>query len=347
MRSWEVKTIGYVVATLVPLTTFALARVGMEWLIPVVVFVLLPLMRPLLGNDEVSAVEAPLHSTWYIRFMEFLPVVSLFTLTTCLIGIAPLAFEASWPRLGVLLLAVITTTALTTAAMHELVHGRATWQRVSGRIIAGVVGYPHFPEEHLLHHRAVPARKGEASAAAVTNVFAYAAKQARHNLRAVWSREVRLGKCTGRRWIVFGAFVNACVGVLMLSSAGIAGLIFYLTASFITWFVVQAVNYIQHYGLPPTGHSIGLPVAWDDDCWVQACLTFNLSYHETHHSQMSRPYFLLEAKPARAPLPSSLGVMLVLSLMPAVFHHVMRRRLAAIHDGPISSSTRQRLSRCL
>jgi alkane 1-monooxygenase len=347
MRSWRVKTAGFMLAPMVPLACLALVHVGYEWLLPFIFFVLLPLARPYLGRDTVQATDMPLHSRWYTGMMEVLPAVSVVTLAVCLLGISLLLPELSWPRFASVLLAYFTTAALVIPAMHELLHGRRLWQWISARVVAGLLGYPHFPEDHLAHHRAIPSAAGDPDPPAGRNVFGHAAAAARQSLRHAlpWA----LKTPNAAVWIAFALAVTVCVAGAIFYLAGAAGLLFYLTAVLLIWFAVQAVNYVQHYGLPPDHEATDLPIAWDDDCWVQACLTFNICYHEAHHLQMSRPYFLLQAPPSRAPLPGSYGIMFLLCLAPPAFNHVMRPRLAAVLAGvaPSAKTRTSRLPRCL
>ena len=122
---------------------------------------------------------------------------------------------------------------------------------------------------------------------------------------------------------------------LFVALAGSTGLVFFLAAALLQWFSVQSINYIQHYGLGDRLSNTGLnfsPVAWDDTCFIEACLTFNILFHEQHHREPTRPYWQLELRPSHAVLPASYTVMFVFALFPPLFRAVMGRRLARLRE---------------
>lgn len=186
-------------------------------------------------------------------------------------------------------------------------------------------------EEHLHHHIHV----GSDSPELGESVFAYAVRRYARSFRVAqeWEHmdQLRRGRARWNNRIAWTALATIAVVTCFGLIGGWRGLLFYGFVILGSSFTMQAITYIQHWGLTErlatqlraTGYS------WEDRCMMQAWVTLNHAYHGHHHVHPSLPYFRLGGY-ARSPrLPASYPVMFLVTMVPPVFERAMRRRLDA------------------
>lgn len=332
MQAWQLKSVGYLLSPFVPIAAIALTDFALEWLVPFAFFVLLPLARPLFGQDRVRPDDAPLHSNVFCSIVALSPAVYLPTLLALLWTVLNLLPEASGARIVSLGLTYFTCAALSSSAAHELIHRRSRFANVSGRLLCATFAYPHFPESHRAHHAGPRASFHEPTPVEGSSVYGFATELGRHEWETVARTRWSAMRGLGLGWIALGAAFTVGLAITSYLLGGVMGLSFYAVTSFMVWFGIQGINYIQHYGLPNDGRR-ELPTSWDHDCPVQAVLTFNIAYHEQHHRQVTRPYYLLDAHRIRTCLPASYPVLFLASLVPPLYHRMMRGTLQQLLEG--------------
>jgi alkane 1-monooxygenase len=103
---------------------------------------------------------------------------------------------------------------------------------------------------------------------------------------------------------------------------------------FAIW-LLEAVNYIEHYGLQRRIGAGGRPEpfgvahAWNADHAIGNSLLANLQRHSDHHVHASKPFAQLEALPGPQ-LPTGYAGCLLLASIPPLWFAVMHRRIAGI-----------------
>ena len=337
MRAWKLKAVGYLLAPLVPVAAIGLTVIGLEWLVPLAFFVLLPIARPLFGADRVHPDDAPLHSIPFCNMVGLAPVVYLPTLLALLGTVLMLLSQASAARIASLGLTYFTCAALSSAAAHELIHRRQRLANVAGRLLCGLFAYPHYPESHRAHHAGPRAPFREPTPSEGRTLYGFAILSFRHEWRTVSHLRWAGARGLGFGWIACTAAFTFVCAVVAYWLAGVLGIAFYAITSFLVWFGIQGINYIQHYGLPHDGAN-GVPISWEHDCPLQAALTFNIPYHEQHHRQVTRPYYLLDPHKIRACLPAPYPVLFLASLVPPLYRRLMHRTLHEVLEGREATS---------
>lgn len=110
----------------------------------------------------------------------------------------------------------------------------------------------------------------------------------------------------------------------------------YLLVVLISTFLLEAINYIEHYGLKRKQDETGRyePVrhhhSWNSDHVFGRALMFNLSRHSDHHYNGSLKYQVLKSLPNTPQMPTGYPAMVVLSLFPPLWFYVMNRRLEGV-----------------
>lgn len=139
------------------------------------------------------------------------------------------------------------------------------------------------------------------------------------------------------------------IAALFYVFAGGIALSIYLAVAIGTAFTVQAITYLQHWGLSEkeTPELADYGFAWEDGCWMQACLTLNHAFHGHHHLDLRRPYYQLSMMKGGLPLPASYPVMFVAALFPPFFTHIMHCRLTNWIDNYDERATLADSSDCI
>jgi alkane 1-monooxygenase len=110
---------------------------------------------------------------------------------------------------------------------------------------------------------------------------------------------------------------------------GPKALLFWVLQSAYAVFLLEAINYIEHYGLRRRpGEAFGVQHAWNADPVLTNCLVANLQRHSDHHLHAWKPYPTLEALPGPQ-LPTGYAGCLFLASVPALWFRAMHARLPA------------------
>jgi alkane 1-monooxygenase len=335
MKSRAVKNAGYLLALAPQIILVLGVYTGFAWLSVLFFFVFLPVVRKFVGNDLSVPNTAP--SAFLAGYLRAVPRLYFVTWAIVLpwsiwiLSVKPMTVaEYIGFALGLWIV-----NSLNTAIGHELIHSRSRFDRALGGILNASAGYFHFPEEHLSHHERTGHYHGGDAAVPGTSIYAYAAGRYFRYLRVAWEFETARLKRNKSIWLANRLLRRALVPILIGAAycyfAGVTGLVIYLFQVVGASFSVQAITYLQHWGLSeketPELRDFGF--SWEDGCWMQACVTLNHAFHGQHHLTLARPYYELGTAKGGLLLPASYPVMFVLALFPQFFSGIMQARLEA------------------
>lgn len=228
-------------------------------------------------------------------------------------------------------------------AAHELMHRRNSYDRLSAVVIMSIFTYPHFCISHLHgHHRRVAtfddpatARLGESLyeffqrsvPGGVACAWEFEAHRLRRSNHPVWGRRNRLLHYAALVAVIYGVFfvVFGYAGVAFLAVQGVAAI-----------FTLEAMNYVQHYGLQRcvAGDGRHEPVddshSWDTNRPVTNLLMLNLGYHSNHHLCAAKPLGEAGMPCGAQMLPFGYFALWWISLWPPLWRRVMDHRVQAI-----------------
>lgn len=296
-------------------------------------FGIAPLLRIVYGDASTSP---PQWRESVATALEWLPnVYGVVFLASMVAGLALLSdtppVGLQWVWLGLSFWAVF---AFASCAAHELLHRRDRGSKVLGRILAGVMGYPVLEHEHRAHHATSGAVRVPEWPAVTESVWRFSARRMVHVLRTAWDGNAAAAQRAGRRYrgglqlaVASMAATAAAFGVAL----GWTGVLFYLVVSLGVHWAIQAITYVQHWGLGRDS----LPEAaqgsfgWEDGCRLQRWLTLSISYHQAHHHGTSVPYYRQTIQPGSPRMPGGYVVLLFASLVPPVWRALMMPALSA------------------
>jgi alkane 1-monooxygenase len=237
---------------------------------------------------------------------------------------------------------------------HELCHSRSPWDRRLAELLMLASSYPHFCIQHVHgHHRNVATPGDPATARAGESLYAFLCRCVPGGVRGAWRLEAR--RLRMRRspvWSVrnrmFGyATILAAVYALVAWGFGPRGVFFFAAQGAVAVFLLEAINYVQHYGLTRRQVVRGRyePVrpwhAWNFSHRLSNWLLFNLGRHSDHHCRARLPFHALRDRPEAPQLPAGYFAMVLLALFPPLWQAVMDPRVRSWrqrygHDAALS-----------
>jgi alkane 1-monooxygenase len=225
---------------------------------------------------------------------------------------------------------------------HELAHRSGWWDRLLAEFLAMLSSYPHFATEHIGgHHHDVGTPADTATARLGENLYAFLCRRIPGGLVCACRLEARRLRLVGRPfWSTRNRFWRYGLQLLVVYLAvgfffGVRGVLVFAAQSLVAVFLLEAINYVQHYGLTRREVSAGRfePIrpwhSWDSSHRFSNALSFNLGRHSDHHCRTERPYQDLRPCPEAPQLPAGYAAMAILAYFPPLWQRVIDLRLAA------------------
>ncbi|MBC8751627.1 MULTISPECIES: fatty acid desaturase [Paraburkholderia] len=216
-------------------------------------------------------------------------------------------------------------SAFAMAHIHEILHRGGYRLRVASDIALTLAGYPHYRIVHDLHHSHVGDARYGSTARLGLSLWRHVGNSLRLSLLAAFTHDrLRMAKGRKSRLIRPAAACIATVGVFGCLG-GSRGILFYLGQSAISMFIVEAIGYIQHYGLIGTARNREDALAWNVRSWLSNRLFVNNGLHTHHHLDQTRSYGRLRL--VGKALPAGYLQMFILALVPPLWFLVMNRHV--------------------
>ena len=233
-------------------------------------------------------------------------------------------------------------------AAHELGHKRQLVERRLSKIALAQTCYGHFFVEHNRgHHSRVATPADPASARLGESLYRFIPRSLFGGLRSSWHMEARrLARSGLSPW----TFRNHILNAWLLSAAMFAVLALWFGTNVLPWlagqaiigiFLLEIVNYIEHYGLQRKLMASGRyekvsPChSWNSNAVVTNIFLFHLQRHSDHHANPQRRYQTLRSFDEAPELPGGYGTMVVLALFPLLWRRVMDPRVFAHYQDQI------------
>ncbi len=272
------------------------------------------------------------------------PPIQFFLIFGSLIVIFNFSEWSTFEQIGLMLVQGMITGAVGIVFAHELMHQKSSKERFLADSLMGMAVYGHFRTEHILvHHRFVGTKRDAVTARFNESFYRFFIRVLPSCLRSAWRIEVeRLVNKQKSPFNIknpFWTYLMFPVTFLALafSIGGMWGILLFLIQAFVAILHLEVVNYIEHYGLKRQLQEDGKYEqtrsyhSWNSNKEASNLLLINLQKHSDHHIKPSKQYPLLQAfGDNEAPqLPFGYPLMVVLSLIPALWRKVMNPRVKA------------------
>ncbi len=286
----------------------------------------------LLGEDHKPAKDG--RNLLYDVLLWITPLVQF----AVVLSLASSLKNESWYNIfGGVLGAGFTFGALGLTAGHELIHRlNSKWQRFIGTLLYAATFDSYFAWSHPFgHHRYVCTPKDTSTAQRGETVYVFMWRSATTS----WLDGYQIGKRKAKNQLGEGFvwYKNPVVWqhsyslVWLLAwwlGGGWLGLGAGILAGLLGKCLLEAVNYIEHYGLARAPKSRVEPHhSWNSASAASQFFMFNISRHSDHHANGLKPYQKLLSHKSLPSLPHGYLTMILLSLAPWVFFKVMKQPL--------------------
>jgi len=224
---------------------------------------------------------------------------------------------------------------------HELIHRPGTWERALGEVLLASVSYSHFAIEHVYgHHRYVGTRRDPATSRFGETLYRFLPRTLTGSVKSAWELErARLLKRRRSMWSRRNRFLRYGLTQVVIYAGlalwlGRAAVIVFAGQALVAVMLLETINYIEHYGLERSELSPGRyePVlarhSWNSSHRVSNWLLINLARHTDHHLVASKRYQLLGHLEDAPQLPAGYGTMIMVAMVPPLWHRLMDPRAA-------------------
>jgi len=225
---------------------------------------------------------------------------------------------------------------------HELIHRKQRFFRFLGVCNLFVSFYSHFFIEHRLgHHARVATEKDPATARLGEGFYRFLVRTIPGQWWSALQIELRkpslkIGDHRFNFVLSTGLLQFGFFAVLFYLGKWLA--FAYLLQSLVAIFLLEYVNYIEHYGLLRNdGEKLSAIHAWQSDSIASRFSLFELSRHSHHHLQASVPYPELESMESPHRLPFGYFGMFYIALCPPLWFWMMDKRI--VHYSLVHANT--------
>jgi len=341
----RIRALPFLFAYLVPLTVVIglLGRGVWTFLAPAFVFMLTPVLDILVGvSDEDPPDDVTRDGAW--RFDAILygfVVVQIAVLVSALAVVSSGALSLV-ETLGVVISVGIMSGAGGITIAHELMHRPTPFARAVAEVLMTLVCYPHFVVEHILgHHKNVATPLDPASSRMGETLYAFLPRTLIGGVRSAWRLErARVSRSGARAFSLADRRVRGPLGLAFTLAVvggafGGAGLSFFVLSSAVAVLLLEAANYIEHYGLTREKNDDGTYArvtphhSWNAGFALTGWYLFHLPRHADHHATASRPFYALRNVDDAPTFPFGYATMLLIAAVPPLWHSMMNKRVSA------------------
>lgn len=341
-----IKAVPYTISLLfVPLCAIgAIWGGGTLWLVPLFGFVVVGLLDVVAGVDQSNRdLETEEAALWWHRAITlvWLPL-QIALIFGCIFAITRFDHLEQGEAIGLMLGVGLITGGVGIVYAHELMHQKNHLERFCGEWLMISVLYGHFTSEHLLvHHSKVATAHDSATARYNESLYAFFLRVIPGSFSSAWQVEAtRLSKRERSVWHKSNPFWRYGLGaagflIVAYLIGGSAGVGWFLLQAGIAILLLEAINFIEHYGLTRKYLGGGKfehvrpKHSWNAGQMFSNYFLINLQRHSDHHYKPDRRYPLLQtyAQEEAPQLPFGYAVMVMIAQNPWLFRRLMNPRV--------------------
>jgi alkane 1-monooxygenase len=235
----------------------------------------------------------------YFRMTLYLAMI-LSWVINIKICVAHMTYQLSWGIIPVQLSRIFMVSNLYSvqfAVAHEVMHKPGRFYRILATLHMTNLYYTHFTYHHLYtHHHLVSTPLDPSSAPKGQNVYSFIYKCVVGSLKGVYDEEKKNGKGFFMNYAVWSVAGSLAFAGLIYLVFGLQALIVHSLTAFGAIIYLEAINYIEHYGLQrrklPNGEyeKVTILHSWNAPHRFTNYLLFKLQRHSDHHENSSKPF---------------------------------------------------------
>lgn len=346
------KKLGFLCYYILPILIVSGYFLGGLWYFSAFVFAyfIVPALDEFVGRDSQNVAKENFDQVAEDRYFDAILYamvyvqVALVVFSAYLISLQTL----TWIEITGLLLSMMTFSSGGINVGHELGHKKSKTARFHAKLILMVSFYMHFYIEHNRgHHVNVATPLDPATSRKGQTFYAFWVQTVFGGFKHAWELEIsRLQRNQSSIWnpihnemLRFIAFPILFFGFLTFIFSYPQGEIvwmipaFLLLQAFLAFSSLEAVNYIEHYGIerreisPNKYEKVNPLHSWNSNYLISNFFLFQLQRHSDHHAYASRPYQVLRHFDESPQLPFGYPIMIMTALVPPLWFKMMDNRL--------------------
>lgn len=341
------RRLGFLLPLLLPVMVVTGYQRGGAWNFQVVVWVfgILPLLDLCAGAD--AGIPLPRGAVATVAWHRYFDAIlyAWAALETALLVWGAAAFTRIADPLaaaGFLISVGVAAGGVGIVVAHELGHRRGLVPRALCWLLLALVGYVHFYIEHNEgHHARVATPADPATARFGESFWRFLPRTVAGSYASAWRIEAGRLAAHGRRTaslhnrMLWAAAAPLAIALALGTAFGPRAVLFYCGQAAVAVLLLEAVNYLEHYGLARRCRADGRyervdrQHSWNSNRRLSNWFTFNLQRHSHHHVHVTRHYAELEHSPQAPQLPAGYPGMLLVALLPPLWRRLMDPRLTA------------------
>ncbi|PCJ47303.1 MAG: alkane 1-monooxygenase [Moraxellaceae bacterium] len=313
----------------------------------IVFFVFLPIIDHLVGKDPANPSDAQVEKMsqqkWYaLLTLAVVPIQAITLIYGAYIFSTTENFSLIG-QIGWILSCGIVSAILAINVGHELIHKNSRLETWAGGLLYASVCYGGFKVEHVRGHHVQVSTPADASSARYgQSLYKFLPHAYWHNFLNAWKLESKRLKgkpLQVRNELIWLYGISFSILIAFSVAFGWKGAVFFLGVSWMSFTVLEIINYVEHYGLHRRKLENGkyerttAAHSWNSNYLVTNMGLFHLQRHSDHHAFPKRRYQVLRHFDESPQLPTGYAGMLLLALVPPLWFKVMNPRVEAYYQG--------------
>jgi alkane 1-monooxygenase len=317
-----------------------------SFLTPVYAFGLLPFIELIIpvNNKNLSAVEEEMAKKDPVYdWLLYLHVPIQYGMLIWFLFIVTNVPLQGFELIGVILSMGTCCGVIGINVAHELGHRKNPGEQLLAKALLLTSLYMHFIIEHNKgHHKNVSTPNDPSSARLNEPLYLFYFRTITGTVRSAW--EIQLQELTAQKKSFFSfsnnMFYFQCIQLTLLLAItfifSFQTMLYFLLAASIGILLLEAVNYIEHYGLRREKAASGMYErvqpwhSWNSDHVIGRVVLYELTRHSDHHYMASRKYQVLRHADEAPQLPAGYPAMILLALIPPAYFRVMNPMIKKI-----------------
>jgi len=215
---------------------------------------------------------------------------------------------------------------------HELTHRiKDRMAMLEGRWLLSASCNADFSIEHVYgHHVTVGTNEDPATARNGENVYKFFIRSTVMGHISAWKLELKRLRKKGNHFLsinnqmITGYMMSLSWCCIFFIAGNVFGLILFLGQAFFAKFILEVVNYMEHYGLSRNvKQPVGPEHSWNTNKRMSTMILFSLTRHSAHHEKPKVKFWKLNPYENAPQMPYGYLTTLIICLIPSLWYRTI------------------------
>ncbi len=240
-------------------------------------------------------------------------------------------------KVSLVILSSLFIGIMGTVPAHELTHRKHNkFDMFIGNCLLAFSWDCAFAIEHVYgHHKNIGLLNDPATAKRGEGLYGFIMRATIKEQLDAWRIETsrlnrrKIGLITFQNRMLTGYLRSIIITGLVCLLSQFQGLIIFLLISFLSKFLLEAINYIEHYGLIRVpGQPVRPAHSWNSNHYLSSIYLCNVTRHSAHHEKSNLKYWELQPYQNAPKTPFGyLSVLYLTIFFPHIYRRIMKEKL--------------------